>query len=76
MTSDSATIFVARYKPNGAHVWSKRYRSGGGEVAVVTFDSSGNALITGAFQNIWTPYVPVAVNGGDNWDAFVLKVGP
>jgi hypothetical protein len=44
-------IFVAKYDPSGAHVWSRRFGDtgydGGGPIAA---DHAGNVLVTGSFE--------------------------
>jgi hypothetical protein len=42
-------IFVAKFGPNGAHLWSKGLGDWTYAYAVVTVDASGNVIVTGAF---------------------------
>ncbi len=45
-------MFVAKYSPSGAHLWSKRFGGLGYDQArSVTVDASGNVLVTGTFMN-------------------------
>ncbi len=44
-------IFVAKYGPNGAHLWSKRFGDAANQEALAAaVDSSGNIVITGMFK--------------------------
>ena len=50
-TGDS-DIFVAKYNPGGAHVWSQRYGTGANatqEGHAIAVDGSGNVVVTGLF---------------------------
>jgi len=52
LTSVFRNIFLAKYAPNGNHLWSKRFGDGGGEDGTgVTTDTSGNVLVTGNFDS-------------------------
>ena len=43
-------IFVAKFDPDGAHLWSKRFGDGSDqEPTAVAVDASGNAIVTGDF---------------------------
>ena len=43
-------LFVAKYSPTGAHLWSKSFGSYGEDIAYgVAADSSGNVILTGSF---------------------------
>ncbi|HKW13024.1 MAG TPA: SBBP repeat-containing protein, partial [Candidatus Krumholzibacteria bacterium] len=44
-------MFLAKYDPNGVHVWSRRFGgSGGDQGSGVAVDGSGNVVVTGAFE--------------------------
>lgn len=72
----SGGIFVAKYDPNGNHIWSKRF----GEIPYpygqsyhVATDNAGNVLITGYFTYpINFGDVPMTSAGGD--DVFLAKL--
>lgn len=50
-SSTSSDIFVAKYDPTGAHVWSKRFGSTQvDEGRGIDVDASGNVVVTGSFQ--------------------------
>jgi hypothetical protein len=77
LTSAGATdIFVAKFSPDGSHVWSKRFgNSTSQDLAYVAIDASGNVIITGSF------YGSVDFGGGDltsagSNDIFVAKFSP
>jgi hypothetical protein len=45
-------IFVAKYSPTGAHLWSKKFGSSGDDVGYgVAVDSAGDVILSGKFQN-------------------------
>ncbi len=77
LTSDSATVFAAKFSSGGYHLWSKRFRSGGGQGNAIAVDGADNVLITGTFQNLvdFGPG-PISSAGGDNTDFFLSKFLP
>ena len=78
MKAGKTDIFVARFGPDGTHMWSKRFGDDsdqvGGDIAV---DAADNVLITGYFmgeiQFGSTPMTNLTENGGQ-WDVFVAKL--
>jgi hypothetical protein len=77
LTSAGATdIFVAKFGPGGAHVWSNRFGdSNSQDFTRVTVDGSGNVIITGGF------YGSVDFGGGvltsaASTDIFLAKFSP
>ena len=68
--------FLAKYDPNGGHIWSKEFVcSSDANVTDAAFDSGGNVLITGYFSGA------INFGGGDIFfnggaDAFVAKFSP
>jgi hypothetical protein len=47
----SSDIFLARFGPDGTHLWSKRFGDTDSDVGTsVAFDGAGNVLLTGHFQ--------------------------
>jgi hypothetical protein len=69
----SLEIFLAKYDANGAHQWSKRLGSTGGEIGrAVVADGSGNIVVTGSFsQTVNFGGVPIISAGGS--DVFLAK---
>ena len=50
-SSGSSDIFVAKYSPAGAHIWSKKFGDSLDDVAhAVTVDVSGNVIVVGSFK--------------------------
>lgn len=78
VVSHTNTAFVARFAPDGSHVWSKQLGGGDGAYGGVTtlaFDGAGDVLLGGSFT------VSIDLGGGvvnaiDGGDAFVAKYGP
>ncbi len=76
LTSAGASdIFVARFKSDGSHLWSKRFGDGDYQYAyAVAVDASGNVFVTGQFAG-------TADFGGDpltstgDADIFIAKFG-
>ncbi|MDH3217262.1 MAG: hypothetical protein OEN01_13420, partial [Candidatus Krumholzibacteria bacterium] len=75
VSAGSTDIFVAKYDASGAHQWSQRAGSTGGDIGQgVAVDASGNVVVTGEFQGT------VEFGGGDlvsagSTDIFVAKFG-
>jgi hypothetical protein len=47
-TAGESDVLLAKFSPNGAHLWSKRFGGAGNQYArSVAVDSQGNAVITG-----------------------------
>jgi len=69
-------IFVAKFDPNGNHLWSKRFGDDhnqcGSSVAV---DGSGNVIVTGWFDG-WVDFGGWAYATTGSWDIFVAKFDP
>lgn len=69
-------VFVAKYSPSGAHLWSKRFGSNGDEVAqTVAVDGTGAVFVAGYFAS-----ASIDLGGGAHanalpgvWDGFVAK---
>jgi PKD repeat protein len=50
-SAGSSDMFVAKYSPTGAHIWSKRFGASGDDVAQsIAVDSSGNVIVVGSFK--------------------------
>ncbi len=76
-SAGSYDIFLAKYSPNGDHLWSKRFGdTGGGDWAqALAVDRSGNVLMAGSF----TGHVNFGggdLSGGDNPSVFIAKYTP
>jgi hypothetical protein len=70
-------VFIAKFTPGGAHIWSKRFGSADNQFAnSVAVDASGNVIIAGAF------YGTIDFGGGDltapglDENIFVAKFDP
>lgn len=48
-SAGSTDVFIVKYDPSGAHVWSRRYGSASGETGRrIALDGAGNILVTGS----------------------------
>ncbi len=71
-------VFLAKYTPNGDHVWSKEFLTSGvlGKINAVAADATGNIAITGDFVGA------ADFGGGEVWsnqasvDGFVAMLAP
>jgi hypothetical protein len=78
LTSNTLDVFVAKYSPSGAHIWSRRYgdfnyQYGAGVAAA----PNGNVTVTGYFTNIINLGSGVLTSAAANTnDAFVAGIGP
>ncbi len=68
-------LFVAKYSPAGAHLWSKRFGAAGtyDYANALAVDASGNVILAGTF------YSPISFGGSTltsagGYDAFVAKL--
>lgn len=53
ISAGSSDVFVAKYKPDGTHLWSKRYGGTGAEYAnSVVLDSSGEVYVSGVLNGV------------------------
>jgi hypothetical protein len=69
-------IFVAKYSPTGAHVWSRGIGSTGNDVAYgIAVDGSGNVLVGGHFQGT-VDFGGGSLTGTGGLDIFVAKYSP
>ncbi len=71
--SSNTDVFLAKFDPNGAHLWSKRFGGNGEDRAsAVAVDGAGNVVITGEI------FVGTASFGGPNLPAgmYAAKYGP
>ena len=69
-------IFLAKYAPNGAHLWSKRFGDTQSDAGVdVATDANGNIALVGYFQqNLFLGGPPLPGAGG--YDMFAAKFDP
>ena len=52
----SFDIFLAKYSPDGTHIWSKRFGNAGEDIGYgVAAESNGDVLLTGAFSG-WVDF--------------------
>lgn len=66
-------IFLAKYDTNGAHLWSKRFGSGGTDVARgLAVDDSENIFITGSFNGT-VDFGSGAMTSAGQSDIFLAK---
>ena len=68
-------IFLAKYSPSGAHLWSKRFGGGGSlgeQAAGVTADGAGNVILTGAILDSVSFGGPVLWSN-QTYDIYVAK---
>ena len=69
-------IFLAKFDPSGAHVWSRQFgTSGGDNVNSVATDSAGNILITGAFSDTLNLGGGALLSAGSA-DIYLAKLSP
>jgi hypothetical protein len=78
-TVGSTDAFIAKYSPDGAHVWSQVF---GGPLSdqlnSIAVDSQGNAIVSGFFQADLTPMV-VGTTSLNSWgmaDTLLAKFSP
>jgi hypothetical protein len=69
----SATNFLVKFSPSGAHLWSKVYYSRVSPVAVA-MDSTGAVLFSGVFA--WNIAIPGHLYSAGHYDGFVVKYAP
>jgi hypothetical protein len=72
-SAGSTDVFVVKYSPTGAHVWSKRFGGSGLDGATaVAVDRSGNVVVVGYFNGTVNVGGGNLVSAGAN-DIFVAK---
>jgi hypothetical protein len=50
VSAGNGDVFVAKYSPDGTHLWSKRFGGAGGETGyAVAVDGNGDVVVTGSF---------------------------
>lgn len=70
-----SNIYVAKYSPSGAHLWSKRYgaSTGNNYGYGVAIDSSGNCFVTGSFY-VSIDFGVGTHNSAGSTDIYVVKL--
>jgi hypothetical protein len=69
-------IFVAKYSPSGAHLWSQRFGSTSSDNAKgVAVDSLGNVIVTGQFVGT-VGFGGASLQSAGSTDVFVAKYSP
>jgi uncharacterized protein (AIM24 family) len=75
-SAGGSDIFVAKYSPTGAHLWSKRFGGTNYERATgVVLDTSGNIIVTGNFAGS-VDFGGGALTSAGGYDIFVAKYSP
>jgi chitodextrinase len=69
-------VFVAKYSPNGAHLWSKRFGGASSDNAyAVSADGSGNVVVSGYFQGL-VDFGAGSVTSAGITDVFIVSLKP
>jgi Beta-propeller repeat len=68
--------FLAKYGPDGRHLWSKRFGAAGSDIGEgVVVDRDGNVIVVGAFEQT-VNFGGGALTSAGGWDVFVAKYSP
>jgi hypothetical protein len=68
-------IFVAKFKPDGDHLWSERFGDGSSQTALaIAVDVSGDAIVAGYFEGA-VDFGGGALTSAGGEDIFVAKLG-
>ncbi len=72
-----ANTFIAKYRADGSHTWSKRYLGGNGHAAGIGIaaDGNNNVLTSGFFDNSVNLGGTTLTSPGGS-DTFLVKLGP
>lgn len=74
--SDHADVFVASFRPDGTHRWSKRFGGADQDQASgVAADSGGNVFLAGSFSGA-IDFTGAPLQSMGDGDAFVAKLDP
>ena len=72
-SSGVADIFIAKYSPTGAHLWSKRLGGSGSDISKsIATDSGGDVVVTGTFQGT-VDFGGGSLTSAGSKDIFVAK---
>src|SRR4029079_9955918 len=70
-------VFIAKFSPTGAHLWSQRYGSAVDDSANgVAVDSGGNIVVVGSFRGLVSFGGASFTSNHDTWDLFLAKYSP
>jgi hypothetical protein len=77
-SAGSSDVFVSKYSPTGAHVWTERFGGTSSDVGYgITADLNGNVVVTGDFQGSADFGGVVLTSPGTyDCDIFLLKLEP
>ncbi len=76
ISAGSGDIIVAKYTPDGTHLWSKRFGGSEGDVGTgIGVDTSGNVVVTGRFRQTVDFGGGPLISAGER-DIFVAKFTP
>jgi FlgD Ig-like domain/Beta-propeller repeat len=74
VSAGGSDIFLAKYSPNGAHLWSLRFGGTGNDAGVaVALDASGSIYLTGSFVGPMN-FGGATLNSVGGIDAFLVKL--
>ncbi len=69
-------VFLAKYDPAGAHLWSRRYGDANEQIPQgMAVDGAGDVLVTGKFMNKIDFCGSALVSAGER-DVFIAKIAP
>jgi hypothetical protein len=75
-SAGGSDLFIAKFDPVGAHLWSKRFGDAGSQVgSSITTDSADNVLLTGYFTGT-VDFGGGALTSAGDYDLFVTKLDP
>ncbi|HEU5249596.1 MAG TPA: SBBP repeat-containing protein, partial [Thermoanaerobaculia bacterium] len=76
LSSLGVDVFVAKYSPNGGHMWSRRYGNADSQLADgVAAASNGNVSVAGFFANTIDFGTGTLTTAGV-YDGFIASIGP
>ena len=69
-------IYVGKFSPTGAHLWSARHGGAGSDDGVaITADTTGRVVVTGTFSGV-ADLGGQSMTSAGSTDAFVLRLDP
>ena len=72
-SAGSADVFVIKYDSAGAHVWSRRFGSTGGDQGFAVTTDAGNVFVSGFYEG-GVSFGGVALASSGQFDGFVAKL--